>query len=253
MKRQHKFRYLILALLIVAATIFFSVPKKSTKETIVKKRPSTSNTQSPEVVNIDTNPNIILPSKVLLEVPFTTQSPFAQWSDPQQNNACEEASLVMAAHWLSKEPLSKESADSEIRSLINFEMENYNEAIDASAADTKKLFQEYYSKKVFLTYDITIDEIIAELGSGNLVIVPVDGIALQNPNFRQPGPERHMLVIKGFNSDKNEFITNEPGTRHGDGYTYSYEKLFAAIRDYPTGDHLPIVGTRKAMLVIPPQ
>ncbi|KKU51956.1 MAG: hypothetical protein UX75_C0058G0008, partial [Candidatus Moranbacteria bacterium GW2011_GWE2_47_10] len=34
-----------------------------------------------------------------------------------------------------------------------------------------------------------------------------------------------------------EFITNDSGTRNGEGYRYGENVLFGAVRDYPTGNH----------------
>jgi len=78
----------------------------------------------------------------------------------------------------------------------------------------------------------------------------MNGQALGNPNFTPPGPEYHFLLIRGYNPSTDTFITNDPGTRNGELYKYSSDTLFNAIRDYPTGDHLPITSTRKAMIVI---
>ena len=62
---------------------------------------------------------------------------------------------------------------------------------------------------------------------------------LGNIYFTAPGPENHMLLIKGYNFNDKSFTTNDPGTRRGEGYTYDENVLFEAIRDYPTGYHLP--------------
>ena len=59
-----------------------------------------------------------------------------------------------------------------------------------------------------------------------------------------------MLVIKGYDAETDQFITNDPGTRRGAGYRYAAAALFAAINDYPTGDHLLITTVTKAMIVV---
>ena len=76
-----------------------------------------------------------------------------------------------------------------------------------------------------------------ELEAGHLVIIPTNGQALKNPNFTLPGPERHMLVVKGYDYETEEFITNDPGTRNGADYRYKKDLLFEAIRNYKTGFH----------------
>ena len=83
-----------------------------------------------------------------------------------------------------------------------------------------------------------------------MVLVPTNGQALGNPYYRPPGPERHYLVIKGYDSRTEEFITNDPGTKRGQDYRYKQDVLFKAIRDYSSGYHEPIKDIRKVMIVV---
>ena len=78
----------------------------------------------------------------------------------------------------------------------------------------------------------------------------LNGQLLHNPNFKQPGPERHMLVIIGFDPRKKQFITNDPGTRNGANYRYNYTTLYNAIRDYPTGYNKPIKKVEKNIIIV---
>ena len=94
------------------------------------------------------------------------------------------------------------------------------------------------------------EDIKKALSENRLVIVPTDGQKLKNPNFTQPGPPRHMLVIVGYDDTTREFITNDPGTRKGEGYRYSQDVLYEAILDYPTGKHLPVTSSDKVMLTV---
>lgn len=193
-------------------------------------------------------PPISIPA---LSVPFTSQAPFARWSDDTFQNGCEEASLVMAAYWLSGKPLTKEIAEQEIVALSVFERKTRGHAVDTSAADTAALFHDYYEAELpEARYDITVADIRAVLSEGAIVIVPTNGRKLGNPNFKSPGPLTHMLVIIGYDAEQHEFIVNDPGTRLGKSYRYDESVLLAAIRDYPTGKHLPIIEERTAMIVI---
>jgi hypothetical protein len=113
------------------------------------------------------------------------------------------------------------------------------------------LFQEYYDIAAgAVKSDITLTDIRDTLASGALVIIPADGRKLKNPHFKQPGPTRHMLVIAGYDAETKEFITNDPGTKHGKGYRYPEKILFDAILDYPTGDHLPLRSMKKVMMTV---
>lgn len=190
-------------------------------------------------------------SSFIENVPFTAQAPFGEWSISTFQNGCEEASVVMAAYWALEKPLTKEIAKKEIIALAEFEDKKHGQSIDTSAKDTEKLFKEYYSIiTTEVRTDIAMVDIQETLATGAVVIVPADGRKLKNPNFKQPGPTTHMVVVIGYDAQMREFITNDSGTRNGKGYRYEEEVFYGAIRDYPTGNHLPIVGIHKDMIVV---
>lgn len=206
-------------------------------------------------VSTSPNPTSSVSDKViLLDVPFATQAPFSEWSNPIFQNACEEASILMAARWAKGEtaPISGETVRQEIIDITNFEDKNYGpEVYSLSAEDTAKLMKDYYHyNKVSVKNNITADDIIRELENGNIVIVPVNGQKLNNPHYTAPGPEEHMVVIKGFDFTTNEFITNDPGTKWGENYRYNKILLENAIRDYLTGNKLTITDVKKVMIVV---
>ncbi len=190
---------------------------------------------------------------ILVEnVPFTSQAPLAEWDDPRQQDGCEEASALMSVYWAKGLELSQKIAKDEILKISKYQENNYGNYVDTSASATaSRIIMGYFRySNVRVVNGIEIDHIINELGKGNLVIVPTDGQKLYNPFYNPPGPERHNLVIKGFDYNTNEFITNDPGTRRGEDYRYNKNILYNAIRDYPTGDHEPIKEVKKAMIVI---
>ncbi len=136
--------------------------------------------------------------------------------------------------------------------MAEYQKKNYGEYRDTSAEDTvARITKGYFAySQAEVRRGITINDIINELGKGNLVITPMDGQRLKNPHYTPPGPERHMLVIRGYDSKTKEFITNDPGTRLGEKYRYKEEVLYNAIRDYLTGYHLPIGKEEKVMIVV---
>ena len=184
-------------------------------------------------------------------VPFTVQAPFAEWSNPIFQDACEEASIVMAAAWVSGKSLTKESAKRDIQALAAYQKKLLGHSADTSIEDTEKLLQDFLGvtttevKRGVMVPDIK-EAVVAE----KIVIVPTDGRKLGNPNFKAPGPPRHMLVIIGYDDPKAEFITNDPGTRKGEGYRYDQTVLYEAILDYPTGKHAPVTSAEKVMLTV---
>ena len=189
--------------------------------------------------------------RVDLSVAFTVQAPHAQWDDPRYQDACEEASMVMAYAWITCEnSLSKNEAEAQIEKIFQKEKELFDDAVDTSATDTALFFESYYKHDVVIKKDVALQDLYAALSDENIIIVPTNGKMLQNPNFTDGGPDRHMLVITGYDKENREFITNDPGTRLGRGYKYKDSILYNAIRDYHTGNKLPIQTTQKNIVIV---
>ncbi len=189
---------------------------------------------------------------IVQPVPFTSQAPTAQWSDRTYEDGCEEASMLMAHHWATRRPLSKKVAVRQIKAITAYEEKKFGRYVaDTSADDTARIMKSYFHMSgVSVRYRITERDIIAELRKGRILIVPANGRLLNNPNYKQPGPLHHMLIIRGYDDATGEFITNDPGTRRGEKYRYRRSVLVNAIRDYPTGNHAPTRSNVKAMIVV---
>jgi hypothetical protein len=186
-------------------------------------------------------------------VPFISQAPLAQWSDSRQQDGCEEASAIMAMAWVKGDKtINKTTARNAIVKISDFEKKNYGEYRDVNVSDVVDwIFKDWFKyDKVRVLKDATLEQIKKELVKGNLILAPTNGQALKNPNFKAPGPERHMIVIKSYDAKTKKFITNDPGTRNGENYKYSEVVLFKAIRAYPTGYHKKIVGTEKSVIIV---
>ena len=199
-----------------------------------------------EIVNTSTS------SSYINNVPFTTQAPFANWSDQRQQDGCEEASALMAVYWARGETLSKQEALDGILGISDYILDKYGEYRDISSLDAVAWIYNDYFKFDYVESikGVSKEDIISELAQGNLVVAPMNGQILGNPNFTPPGPSRHMLVIRGYNIDKDVFITNDPGTRMGENYKYDSSVFFNAIRDYPTGYHKTINKIEKNIIVV---
>jgi hypothetical protein len=196
---------------------------------------------------------IAAPQKYYLaNVPFVPQAPFGEWSDKRFQDGCEEAAALIAVRWAQGKSLTKTQAKAEIIKIAAYEQKKYGGFVDTSAADTlARLIKGYFKyDKAALKNNAAVDDIISELKNGNLVIAPFNGQKLKNPYYTAPGPERHMIVIRGYDEATNEFITNDAGTRRGENYRYKKDILFSAIRDYPTGNHQAIKTVEKNIIVI---
>ncbi len=185
-------------------------------------------------------------------VPFTSQAPTGEWNLSAFQDGCEEASTLMVWMAREKKTLTSVEVKAELLDMASFQTKIIGHGVDTDVSDTNAyLLKEYFGiTDGEVVYDFMLDELKEAVMKG-IVIVPTNGRALHNPNFTAPGPLQHMLVITGYDVTTKEFITNDPGTRKGDGYRYPEQVLFDAIREYPTGKHLPITTERKAMILIP--
>ncbi|MCK4636153.1 MAG: C39 family peptidase [Candidatus Moranbacteria bacterium] len=194
-----------------------------------------------------------LPMYVKHEVLFMSQAPSKQWHSVLYQDACEEASIIMATHWITgeKDDVSVGKAEQELEKLFKISKEKHGSSIDMSAEDTAELLREYSdSNSVEVVYDATLENVIRTLADGRIIIVPADGEWLDNKYFAGAGPERHMVVIIGYDYKKKKFITNDPGTNRGKDFRYTFDNLMSSLRDYQTGKKLPIDEERRAMIIV---
>lgn len=212
-------------------------------ETVVPAASDPSSTAAPTTV--PTTVPVTLPASVLLSVPFTSQAPNGNW-DPPYDEACEEASLIMVRAFLQEEALTKASADEKITALTTWEGQN-GYAIDITIQELSSVARDFYGMKTGRVIQVQSAAVIKkELAAGRPVIVPAAGQLLPNPNFQSPGPPYHMLVVTGY--DRDGFITNDPGTRRGEGFRYTERALMEAIHNW-NGSTSTITSGAKVALV----
>ncbi|MBU0645999.1 C39 family peptidase [Patescibacteria group bacterium] len=191
------------------------------------------------------------PAQMNLAVPFTPQAPFSNWDLPFQE-ACEEASVYMVHEYYQGTPggrIGAEAAEQALLKIVEYENALFGDYLDTSAAQTAILVEQMYGYgRVDLLANPTVEQIKEQIAAGRPVIVPAAGQQLHNPYFTQPGPLYHMLVIRGYT--EKGFITNDPGTRHGEGYFYPFETLMSALHDWNGGD---VDNGQKIILIIYPE
>lgn len=185
------------------------------------------------------------------DMPFVPQAPDGNWKNPLYQDGCEEASILLSVRFLEGKTLSVEAMKSEMRTLAAYLEKQYGTSRDLSLSDAMMVLREYFNLRDIEYYEvITKEDIRMELRKGNILLVQTDGRALRNPHYTAPGPERHMLVAIGYDEKTDEVITNDPGTKFGKNYRYSLDRLFEAIQEYPTGDHLPIPKPAKKSMIV---
>ena len=227
------------------------ISNNTTANTVTSENPT--NIVEPKPIEAVVVPKVLPVVTTIQDVPFTSQSPLKEWSDKRQQDACEEASALMAVAWARGTAIgTPQKARDTILAAYAYEVANFKNGYDTNAEDTANhIIKGYFSYENAETRtNIKIADIIQEIMKGNVVITPMNGQALKNPYFTSPGPERHMLLIRGYDAETREFITNDPGTSRGEGYRYKEQLFFDAIREYPSGDHVPIIGTKKSMIVV---
>ncbi len=182
-----------------------------------------------------------------LAIPWTPQAPHAVW-DHRDQEACEEASIYMVDLYyqgVSSGLVDPDTAGAAIQELVDKQMDMFGYFESTTAEQTAQLVETYYGYSTELLQEPTIDQIKDEILAGHPVVVPMAGQVLANPYFTPPGPEYHMLVIKGFTEEG--FITNDPGTRHGENWLYEYDHFMNSIHDYVADD---ILSGKKVVIVI---
>ena len=191
-------------------------------------------------------------AEVNLAVPFTSQAPTGNWAEPYQDS-CEEASVLMAHEYYNGNTsavIDPTAAEKSLQEIVALENKLFGYYIDTTAAETAQFAEkEYGYKKSELIENPTVDQIKTFLNKGEPVLVPAAAQLLHNPYFTPPGPVYHMLVIRGY-TKKNQFITNDPGTKHGEDYLYTFDTVMNAMHDWNHG--ADILNGKKVILILHP-
>jgi len=182
-----------------------------------------------------------------IKVPFSPQAPTANW-DAMHEETCEEMALIMVQRYWAKEGLTPESAEAELQSLVSW-MDDQGYEWDVTMEELAEVAREHYGLQAHVETDVTVESIERHIAAGQPVIIPAAGRQLGNPYFSGEGPWYHVLTIVGY--DKTSFITNDPGTRRGEGYKYEKDHLVDVIHDW-TGVKEDIQNGPKAMLIVRP-
>lgn len=104
-----------------------------------------------------------LPTEMNLAVPFFAQAPDGNRSLPRKE-ACEEASLVLAAYYLNGKTLTKTQFKEDIFALVNLQKDLFGDYVDTDVEQTAKLFEVFYGIGTTKIIDNpTIEQMKAEL------------------------------------------------------------------------------------------
>lgn len=166
------------------------------------------------------------------DVPFTSQAPEGNWQEPWQN-ACEEASIVMIQNFYSEQGLTIAKAREQILAIFQLKQDTAPTSKDESMERIAEIINSgNLIWQAHVVDEPSLDVLKAELSDNHPIIAPVYGPLLNNPNYTNPGPLYHVIVITGYDDATGEFITHDPGTEQGENYRYPYEVLLTALHDY---------------------
>jgi len=249
---------LVPVILFLAFFVFKSRPiEESEKNQVPQEIPVIRNNpeltvEKPEKVETEKK-DFEIPLSAKNSAPFTSQAPHAKWDD-LHDEACEEASIIMAYYYLeNKEKISIKEAESEIQAMVDFQMSYFGSHKDLTAEEMVDLTEQFYEKKLsvknFESKQEALTYMKENLAQENIFIIPAAGRKLENPYFKTPGPLYHALVIKGFDETTKEFITNDPGTRRGESFRYSYDVIWDSIHDFPGKKDDILEGNKTVILV----
>ena len=189
------------------------------------------------------------PVSLNLPIPFTSQAPTGNW-DQVHNEDCEEATALMANAYLTGNTsltLPAGKVDAEMTNLNNWEDNHFGYHLDTTAEETAQMIEGYYGLQAQVYDGYTLQDIKDQLNLHHVVILAVNGQIVGNPNYTQPGPIYHMLVIRGYTPAG--LISNDSGTRRGQNYPYTFDILHNAGADWDHNTNT-IDQTKKVMIVV---
>ncbi len=176
-------------------------------------------------------PNVIAKT---IPVPFTLQAPYSDWRQPWQD-ACEEASTIMIDHFYRgdhSDRIPKEIAKKEILQIVDLEDQYLGFNKDTNAREMVEIINGFFEWEAYLVENPTLEQIKSEIDAERPVILPFYGRIVNNPYFLGGGPYYHVVVVKGYDDQTQDFITHEPGVGKGLDYRYNYDTMMNAIHDF---------------------
>ncbi len=177
---------------------------------------------------------------VKIPVPYTSEVPLGSWVKPW-NNACEEASMVMAeSYYFGNESMTKDVAVKYMLPLFDIENKIYGGNADTDAARTARLLNDYLSVSTTIKTNPTLNDIKSQLRLGRPVISFHYARDIKNPyyHWRVGGSYYHVLLIIGFDDNTNEFIINDSGDdKTGAAHRYPYDLIMRTLHDFNFTNH----------------
>ncbi len=170
-----------------------------------------------------------------IDVPFTPQAPDGIWVQPWRD-ACEETSIFMVhSFYAGENVVSKDETKKGILNIFSMKHQLHGNSFDEPVSVITDIINAYLPWSARVVENPTIQQIKKEIDAKRPVIVPFAAQELINPHFSEIS-SYHVAVISGYDDVKQTFIMQEPGTRFGENFEYTYENLMSAMHDLVPGN-----------------
>lgn len=180
-----------------------------------------------------------------LAVPFVSQAPLTVWDDTHKTLQ-EEALLFMVMQYYAGIPGVIDSAVADTALLAMIDAETVAGLGENLMVSEFGIFAEFYSSMKFTVVESpTIDQIKTYISSGTPILVPVATEKMNNEFYLNDAAPYHYVIIRGY--DDENFITNDPGTRRGENYSYAQSIIMEAMGDWNGGD---LMNGAKRILIL---
>lgn len=124
-----------------------------------------------------------IPNAFSLDIPFYAQAPDGDRELPRKE-ACEEASIALAAYYIQDRKPSKNQFKEDIIALTKLEEDLFGTYIDTTITQTAELYNKFYGIGTTKIIDNpTIDQIKTEIAQGHVIVAPFAGRELGNSYF----------------------------------------------------------------------
>lgn len=166
------------------------------------------------------------PPSANINVPYTSQAPTGNWSEPWKN-ACEETSIYMVSSFYANDPIKRDEAIKRIKEIVATKNKEFSVSEDESLEKISELIRLLgFPWSTEIVIDPTIEDIKKQLANNQPIIAPVFAPAL---GYTAGGPDYHVMVMTGYDDKTGEFIVNDPALAKG--VRFKYDLFMKAIHD----------------------
>ncbi len=218
------------------AAAFAHAPTPAT-DVVVSAPPPATAQPSPSASPTPTPAPTPLPASLRISVPFTSQAPLG-WNNsvhPEYEEWCEAAAIFMTGIYYrgdTRESVPGAEADQRIRQVVDYERRTYPGVLDLSLDKMGGVGNAIYNLDASIK-PASPEGVRQELADGHPVIIPVMTHGLPGGRaiapFYSAGNVYHVILIKGYDSQKGLFYTNDAGFTQGLNYAYTWDILSTAM------------------------